>query len=631
MVVPGGLLHRIADGANQFVMIRERSGCHATTRTRLRQPSHNANRRSHANIETVSFQDLMVGRTVLQYQFTEKLGAGGMGEIYKARDTRLNRFVAIKVLSPVMSVDPEFRRRFIQEAQAASALNHPNIITIYDIIHDGDTQYMVVEYVDGKSLLELIPKEGLPVPLVLEYATQMAEALCAAHAAGIIHRDLKPANVMVTGSGLVKLLDFGLAKRIEWTPSDHDGETAAVIPAPLTIQGAIMGTANYMSPEQAEGKRIDARSDVFSFGAVLYEMLTGHGAFRGGSFVSTLSAVLRDDIQPITELAPEVPIQLNDIVVRCLKKDADQRFQSMQEVKAELAVLRRQADSGVPYSPPTVRTMVPAPDTRRISKSAVTVVALVFLAATGVGGYYWWVVARNRVVARTGDTQSPAPLTAATSPEPTLRNDSILEMVGAKVEPSVIISQIRASKTDFNLSPTEVIRLSKGGVPAAVIEVMRDPHAQPSPDNAAVAAVTPAAPEATPAVVGDGTPIRLTLAEDIPSDAAEGDPVRLNVAHDVLVDYSVVIPKGARAVGAIVDGARKKILGIGGKITFRLESVAAVDGQNVSIRATETPRQVGPSKQTVAAGARKSRDVASAAGTGYLGYVDGPNTVLLKR
>src|SRR5580658_1966693 len=174
----------------------------------------------------------MVGTTVLQYQLLEKLGSGGMGDVYKAQDTRLNRFVAIKVLPAKMSADPERRRRFVQEAQAASALNHPNIITIYDIVDDGDTQFMVVEYVDGKTLFELIPKEGLPVPQAIRYAAQMAEALNAAHAAGIIHRDLKPSNVMVTDGGLVKLLDFGLAKLVVPEAGDHN-RTATAIDAPL--------------------------------------------------------------------------------------------------------------------------------------------------------------------------------------------------------------------------------------------------------------------------------------------------------------------------------------------------------------------------------------------------------------
>src|SRR5580658_10291640 len=220
----------------------------------------------------------MVDRIVLQYQILERLGAGGMGEVYKARDTRLNRFVAMKVLPEAMSADPERRRRFVHEAQAASALNHPNIVTIYDIVSDAGIQYMVMEFVNGKTLLELVPQGGLPAPQTIRYAIQMADALSAAHAAGIVHRDLKPANVMVTATGLVKLLDFGLAKIIEGTTDDLDGATATVTAAPLTVEGTVMGTVNYMSPEQAEGRKIDTRSDIFSFGAVLYEMLTGRTA-----------------------------------------------------------------------------------------------------------------------------------------------------------------------------------------------------------------------------------------------------------------------------------------------------------------------------------------------------------------
>ncbi len=251
-----------------------------------------------------------VGQTVSHYAFLEKLGAGGMGEIYKARDSRLNRMVAVKVLAPGKTGDPQRRRRFIQEAQAASALNHPNIITIHDILPDGDTQYMVMEYVAGKTLHDLISAGRLPVPQVLQFATQMANALGVAHAAGIIHRDFKPANVMVTGSGLVKILDFGLAKLTDisaGTAVTLDGEQNTLTAAPLTREGSIMGTVHYMSPEQAEGLKLDYRSDIFSFGAVLYEMVTGHRAFDGDSGISTLSAVLRDEVKPIHEIAPDVP------------------------------------------------------------------------------------------------------------------------------------------------------------------------------------------------------------------------------------------------------------------------------------------------------------------------------------
>src|SRR5579863_3861690 len=233
----------------------------------------------------------MVGRQIQQYQLLEKLGAGGMGEIYKALDTRLNRTVAIKVLPSAKSGDPDRRRRFLQEAQAASGLNHPSIITIHDVISEGDTEFMVMEFVGGKTLNDIIPKGGLRVPQALKYALQTADALTAAHNAGIVHRDLKPANIMVTDSGLVKVLDFGLAKMTDRSSPTHIGEDAETIAAtsPLTVEGSIIGTVSYMSPEQAQGKKVDTRSDIFSFGAVLYEMLTGLRAFEGESSLSTLS------------------------------------------------------------------------------------------------------------------------------------------------------------------------------------------------------------------------------------------------------------------------------------------------------------------------------------------------------
>src|SRR5579871_6889258 len=263
----------------------------------------------------------MVGKTVHHYQFLEKLGAGGMGEIWKAQDTRLNRFVAVKVLTASAAGDPERRRRFIQEAQAASALNHPNIITIHDIVSEGNTEFMVMEFVAGKTLVDLIPKGGLRVPQVLKYAVQMADALQVAHNAGIVHRDLKPGNVMVTDSGLVKILDFGLAKLTDRTPMSQMGDaTQTIHQAPLTVEGSIIGTVSYMSPEQAQGRKVDTRSDIFSFGVVLYEMVTGRRAFAGENALTTLSAILRDDVKPVAEFAPEAPPQMEMMIKRCLRK-----------------------------------------------------------------------------------------------------------------------------------------------------------------------------------------------------------------------------------------------------------------------------------------------------------------------
>ena len=224
-----------------------------------------------------------------------------MGVVYKARDTRLKRSVAIKVLPAEQVSDPERKRRFIQEARAASALNHPNIITIHDIGSEGGIDFVVMEYVAGKTLDQLIPRKGLRLNETLKLAIQMADALAKAHSAGIIHRDLKPTNVMVTDDGLIKVLDFGLAKLTE-VASDEGGTLTTQL---QTEEGTIVGTVSYMSPEQAEGKKVDARSDIFSFGAVLYEMVTGQKAFQGESKMSTLMAVLKQEPKPISQLVPD--------------------------------------------------------------------------------------------------------------------------------------------------------------------------------------------------------------------------------------------------------------------------------------------------------------------------------------
>jgi len=460
----------------------------------------------------------MVGRQIQQYQMLEKLGAGGMGEIYKALDTRLNRTVAIKVLPSAKSGDPERRRRFLQEAQAASGLNHPSIITIHDVISEGDTEFMVMEYVHGKTLNDLIPKGGLRVPLLIKYALQMADALSTAHAAGIVHRDLKPANAMVTESGLVKILDFGLAKLTDRGPMPDTGDdrtrTIANV-APMTVEGSILGTVSYMSPEQAQGKKVDTRSDIFSFGAVLYEMATGARAFEGESSLSTLSAILRDEARPMSEVAPDVPPQLETVIQRCLRKMPDDRWQSMKEVQTALSALKRESDSGslyttrvmAPASPPSVAppsvtaaaVPMPAPARQAASKSklmlgsvAIVVVLLV------VGGAYFRIRQRAaekhaaeiaaQLAAAPAPVVEPAPVAPPPPPpDTTLTNDSILEMVKEKVPPDLILSQIRAAdKTNFDLSTPEVIRLTKGGVTPLIIEQLRNPKRVPLPPPAPV-------------------------------------------------------------------------------------------------------------------------------------------------
>jgi serine/threonine protein kinase/Flp pilus assembly protein TadD len=266
----------------------------------------------------------MTGRTLLQYQIGVKLGAGGMGEVYKAKDTRLGRDVAIKVLPAGMIDNPERRQRFIREARAASLLNHPNIVTIHDIAEADGAHFIVMEYVPGKTLADAIPARGMEPAVALRYGQQIAGALAKAHGAGIVHRDLKPANIMLTPEDTVKVLDFGLAKLAD---SSVIGESDATLTA-QTQAGAILGTAAYMSPEQADGKPVDARSDIFSFGLVLYEMLSGQRAFAGDSPITTLAAILREEPPQLRNISPE----LDRIVMRCLRKDPAGRFQTMLDV-----------------------------------------------------------------------------------------------------------------------------------------------------------------------------------------------------------------------------------------------------------------------------------------------------------
>jgi len=287
----------------------------------------------------------MIGTMLGHYQVLEKLGEGGMGVVYKARDSHLDRSVAIKILPAEKVSDPQRKARFVQEAKAASALNHPNIITIHDITSQEGCDFIVMEYVAGKTLDEIIPRKGMKLGEALKIAVQIADALARAHAAGIVHRDLKPSNTMVDEHGRVKILDFGLAKLTEQVQGDESA-TAATLDIggkPITEEGIIVGTVSYMSPEQAEGKKVDARSDIFSFGSLLYEMVTGQQAFRGDSKLSTLAAIINKEPAP---LPAETPHDLDKLISRCLRKDPARRFQTMADLKVALEELKEESDSG---------------------------------------------------------------------------------------------------------------------------------------------------------------------------------------------------------------------------------------------------------------------------------------------
>lgn len=283
---------------------------------------------------------LFTGARLGPYEILAPLGAGGMGEVYKARDIRLDRVVAIKVLPEDVAADPGRLRRFEQEARAASALNHPNILTVLDVGSDNSIPYIVTELVGGRTLFEVAARGALPVKTILDIATQIADGLACAHEARIVHRDLKPSNIMWTDDGLVKILDFGLAKTSTRAPR-LDADSASVTASDsATGEGTLLGTTDYMSPEQASGSEVDFRSDQFALGTILYELETGERPFRRSSTVETLVAIIRDDPIPLESLRPDLPVPLRWITERCLAKRPRDRFASTLDLAQDFAVLR---------------------------------------------------------------------------------------------------------------------------------------------------------------------------------------------------------------------------------------------------------------------------------------------------
>jgi serine/threonine protein kinase len=309
------------------------------------------------------------------YEIIAPLGAGGMGEVYRARDTRLDRTVAIKILSSHLSGDATLRQRFDREAKAISSLNHPHICVLHDVGHQGDTDFLVMEYLEGETLAARLEKGPLPLEQVLRYAAEIADALDRAHRQGVVHRDLKPGNIMLTKSG-AKLLDFGLAKATLPLSEGATLAAAATRTTPVTQQGTIVGTFQYMSPEQVEGNQLDGRSDIFSFGAVLYEMLTGKRAFEGKSQLSVASAILEKEPPPLSSVMPLTPPALDRVVRTCLAKTPDERFQSAHDLKLQLEWIREAgSQAGAPALTPTGRSGRPAIATLLLGAGCVLLLA----------------------------------------------------------------------------------------------------------------------------------------------------------------------------------------------------------------------------------------------------------------
>ena len=289
----------------------------------------------------VSQAHSLIGKKLGHYQIISQLGTGGMGEVYLARDTRLNRPVAVKTLPVSLSAHPNYLQRFQIEAEAAATLNHPNVATIYSVEEFNDQPFITMEYVEGKTLDAMIPPGGLDVKTFLEWFTPVADALSHAHEKGIIHRDIKPSNIMITSEGVPKILDFGLAQIACESVSDN------VSTLKMTYPGQIMGTPAYMSPEQAEGREVDSRTDIFSFGVVMYEAITGQRPFTGDSYASIVSNLLKSEPPNISEIKPETPYLLVRLINRCLNKSRRHRFQTMREIRVLLEEIRAVVEAGV--------------------------------------------------------------------------------------------------------------------------------------------------------------------------------------------------------------------------------------------------------------------------------------------
>ncbi len=574
----------------------------------------------------------MIGRVVAQYEIVERLGAGGMGEVFKARDRKLNRFVALKVLPTDSRQDDERRQRFLQEARAASALNHPNIITVHDVISDDAADYLVLEFVNGRSLADLIPKGGLPASETLRYSIQISSALAAAHAAGILHRDLKPGNVMVNEHGIAKLLDFGLAKRMDSALSSTGEEAETVDQAPRTLAGTILGTASYMSPEQIEGKPLDARSDIFSFGLVLYEMLTGRRAFKGDSAITTLTAVLRDEPTAISQVAVETPPQYERIIDRCLRKNPTDRWQSMSDLHAALAGLKEDLDSGRILPSGRLQAITaaslappPPPPQPRKSKSPLiaALVAVAAIAIASISGWFWY---RSRPAAPASE---PVPV-AATQPESTPKPPE--PQPEPRPAETPVASAAPAPAAAKPLPPAPQAAKPKPGAPKITVLGQPSEPAKPiTPEPVPPPPPVPvqAAPQPVPISVPDGTRVKLHLTADLTSAGQPGDVVRLITSEELRVNEATVIAKGAAVTAVLGEAGRKFIFGRSSKIPILVDTVAASDGQKLRLRATLQPTGSDKTRRQlqIQPTGGKNAEVLLPAGSPLEAYIDGTTDV----